>query len=374
MTLERLALRGTPTERGRTHGEAFAAEIRTNVECYLDRFAHYGIEADRAREMAAEFVPLVADADAAYAAEMEAIADASGVPLVDVALLNARYEVMYAAYADAAADGADPEPDGCTSFAVRGDVTTDGRPRMGQNWDWIPGIEGFVMDVRGGDVADHVAFTEAGIVGGKIGVNEHGIAMALNGLVTAADGEHPFRKPYHVRFREVLDADRLSEAVGAIVEGSRACSANVVLGAAAGEFLNLEALPESVTYVEPRDGILTHANHLEAATEATSRFEQLLPDTVCRSPRLQRLLERGAPTLTEADLKDALRDHFDEPSSICRHVDPALPDEEQTVTRVSAVIDIAEGRLDVTDGAPCEATYRSFALADAEENATTGTR
>jgi isopenicillin-N N-acyltransferase-like protein len=123
--------------------------------------------------------------------------------------------------------------------------------------------------------------------------------------------------------------------------------------------------------VEPREGMLTHANHLEAATGATSQFEQLLPDTICRAPRLRRLLEREVPTLTEMDLKDALRDHFDEPSSICRHVDPSLPDEEQTVTRVSAVIDIADGRLDVTDGAPCEAPYQSFALGDANQDTTT---
>lgn len=166
MTLDVLALDGSPTERGRRHGEVFADEVAANVERYLDRFAHYGIDEETALGMAEEFVPLVADESPAYAAEMEGVAEGSGVPLVEVALLNARYEVMYGAYAHTAAEQ-DAPPDGCTSFALQGEVTADGRPYLGQNWDWMPDVDLFVMDVSGDGVADHVALTEAGIVGGK---------------------------------------------------------------------------------------------------------------------------------------------------------------------------------------------------------------
>lgn len=366
-----LTLEGTPTERGRRHGEAFADEVAANVDRYLRRFAHYGVDAETALEMAREFVPLVEDGAPAYAAEMRGVAAGSGVPLAKVTLLNARYEVLYGAFAGAAAEDGPgdapererpPSPDGCTSFALQGEVTADGRPYMGQNWDWMPDVDVLVTAVRGDDVATHVAFTEAGIVGGKIGVNKHGTSLALNGLVTSADGESPFRLPYHVRFRDVLNADRLSGAVGAVIGSDRACSANVLLGSAAGEFVNLEVLPESATPISPDGGVLTHANHLEAATAADSRFERLLPDTVCRAPRLRRLLERDAGSLSVGDAKAALRDHFDRPASICRHPDPDVPVDERSVTRASAIIDPTERTLAVTDGQPCENDYRTVGL------------
>lgn len=167
-----------------------------------------------------------------------------------------------------------------------------------------------------------------------------------------------------MRFRDVLDASRLSEAVGAVLDVDRACSANVVLGAAAGEFVNLEVLPESAAYISPDGGILTHANHLESATGAESRFERLLPDTVCRAPRLQRLLEREVDDISVADAKAALRDHFDRPTGICRHEDPAVPEHEQTVTRASVIVDPTTRRLAVTDGPPCETDYQVVELGE----------
>jgi hypothetical protein len=42
---------------------------------------------------------------------------------------------------------------------------------------------------------DFVGFTEAGIVGCKMGVNAVGIGLCVNGLVTNRDGVNGFRKP-----------------------------------------------------------------------------------------------------------------------------------------------------------------------------------
>jgi len=42
---------------------------------------------------------------------------------------------------------------------------------------------------------NHLRVTEAGIVGAKMGVNEHGIGLAVNGLVTPDDGESPSGSP-----------------------------------------------------------------------------------------------------------------------------------------------------------------------------------
>lgn len=355
--VDSLELVGTPHERGMTHGEAFADEIRTNVEVYFDRFDYHGADEDTVREQAEEFVPYIEEVNETYFEEMAGVADGSGVPIEDVAALNARWEVMYSALADEAAS-----VDGCTGFGVRPEVTADGNAYMGQNWDWIPPIETFVMDIRRETKPDMVVMTEAGIVGGKIGVNQHGIGMTVNGLISAGDGEDPYRKPMHVRFREAMNAERLDTAIGPLIAGDRAVSANVILGHAAGEFIDLELSPTTVNHLYPEDGILTHTNHFEDA-RVDSEFELLLPDTLCRAPRMRRLLTRHTGEVDVDVLKEVLRDHFGRPASICRHVDEDLPERERIQTDGSYIVDLENRRLLATMGPPCEGEYQAFDVA-----------
>lgn len=361
--LDRLQLTGSPRERGLAHGETYRDEIRENVATYLDVFQHYGADEETVYEQAATFVDIIERENEDYATEMKAVAEGSGMDVLDVTVLNARYEVMYGAYTSAARsldDDRSPIPDGCTSFGVQPEVTADGHTYIGQNWDWIPEVNVFVMDIRRDDKPDVLAMTEAGIVGGKIGLNEHGIGMLLNGLVTTGDGEQPFRKPYHVRFREVLDAERLDLAIAPLIELDRACSGNVLLGHPSGEMIDVELAPETANYLYPDDHILTHANHLEDRTNVDSEFEKILPDTLCRSPRLRRLLRRERGSIDLDVAKAVLRDHFGHPASICRHVDESVPAVERDRTNASFVMDLTERALYGTYGPPCESEYRRF--------------
>ncbi|MFW5939775.1 MAG: C45 family autoproteolytic acyltransferase/hydrolase [Halolamina sp.] len=374
---ERVVLTGSPTERGREHGERFADAVASNVDLYRERFAHEGVDVDAIREHAADYVDLIERENPAYAAEMRGVAEGSDVPLADVAMLNVRWEVIYPAWkdqvggdddpasteADAASTTAQPPADGCTSFGVAPPATADGKTYVGQNWDWLAGVAEtlFLMELRREDAPDLLAMTEAGIVGGKIGVNEHGIGIAVNGLATPEDGENGRRKPYHVRFREVLDAERFDDALRPIVETERACSANVLLGHADGEVIDLEAAPELVNPVSPEDGILTHANHFE--TDAVeSLLERQGPSTLYRASRLHRLLDEVPDGVTPADVQSALQDHFGRPASICSHVDESLPEIEYGQTNASFVVDLEGRRLLGQRGPPCEGVYREYAL------------
>ncbi|GAA0507724.1 isopenicillin-N N-acyltransferase like protein [Halorubrum aquaticum] len=383
---ERVVLSGTPRERGIEHGERFAEEVAANVETYRERFSHEGVDVDAMRNHAAEYVEYIERESPEYAAEMRGIAEGSGVPLVDVTMLNVRWEVIYPAWKaqtekenEAATTGtvAEPEPpvDGCTSFGVMPSATADGTTYMGQNWDWLAPIEDtlFLMELRRDDAPDVLAMTEAGIVGGKIGVNEHGIGIAVNGLISADDGSEGFRKPYHVRFREVLDADRYDDALRPILETDRVCSANVLVGHADGELIDLEAAPELVNPIHPDEGVLTHSNHFETdAVESVN--ERRGPSTLYRAERLRRLLAaEAAENVAAGDdstergidseaIRDSLRDHFGRPSSICSHVDESLPEVEHGQTNASLVIDLQERRILGQRGPPCEGEYHEYAL------------
>ena len=364
---DRLILEGTPRERGLTHGEAFATEIEENVDRYLEVFAHYGADEESVYDDVETFVGIIESENPDYAEEMVAIAEGADLDVEDVTLLNARYEVTYGAYADAAAESDDPSPgngvipDGCTAFGAQPEITANGHTIVGQNWDWIPSIHTFVMDLRREEGTNLVAMTEAGIVGGKIGLNDRGIGMLLNGLISARDGERPYCKPYHVRFREALDAERLDRAIEPFLTADRANSANVLLAHAEGEMIDLELTPTRTHHLYPTDGLLTHANHFET-TGVDSQFETIVPHTLCRAPRLRRLLSGERISIDRA--KAALRDHFGKPASICSHVDESLPKPEWGRTNGSFLIDLTDRRMLATDGPPCESRYVSFEVED----------
>ncbi|XVH33478.1 C45 family autoproteolytic acyltransferase/hydrolase (plasmid) [Haloferacaceae archaeon DSL9] len=356
--LPQITLSGTARERGLDHGEAFADEIRRNVETYLTRFAYHGADEKTVRAQAAEFVPQIEEWNRAYAEELRGIADGSGVPLEEITLLNVRYEVLYAAYSNEAAG-----VDGCTSFGLLPEATANDHTYVGQNWDWAASIADtlIVTEVRQESGSDHIAVTEAGIVGGKMGVNERGIGLAVNGLVSPADGESPFRKPFHVRCREVLSADRFDAALEPLIATPRACSANFVVGHADGEVVDVETSPNRAGYVYPKNGIVTHANHFESAG-FESRMERQLPDTLYRSQRLRRTLEQNAGEITAECIESALCDHFGRPASICRHADTSLPPEEHGQTDTSVILDLTDRTLHATRGPPCETPYERYQL------------
>lgn len=376
MALQELTLEGDPYERGVTHGEAFAAEIRDNVSIYLDRFDEHGLPEAEARELAAEYIPLFEEFHDEFAAEMRGIADGSDLPIEDVALINARYELIYGAFSsEAEEEGDDPDAstaasgtDGCTSFGLQPDSTADGHTYIGQNWDWIAQLTDniFAMDVRRDAKPNFVALTEAGIATGRKGVNEHGIGFVANGLVTPQDGENTDRKPYMVRCREILDAERLDTAIEPVVGTDRVCSTNFLIGHAAGEMINIEAAPETANYLYPEDGLLTHANHFEGGGGIESGFEKLIPHTLYRSPRLRRLLSAHLDDggIKSDDMKHSLQDHFSRPASICRHVEAELPEQQHSHTIASLILDLNDRRMLATQGPPCESSYQEFVVSD----------
>jgi len=355
----------TPYDRGRIHGTEFAAAIEENVDTYLERFDHNGVDEATAREHASRFVPIIEDANEDYAAGMRGVADGSNLPLEDVALINVRYEILFSAYAEQTEEREDetpPAPDDCTAFGVQPEATATGRSYIGQNWDWIPAVNTFLMDIRRPDKPNALSLTEAGLVGGKFGMNEHGIGYVVNGLVSAEDGDDPYRTPSHVSHLELLDADRLSAAIGTIIDGESPCSGNVLLGHPAGEMIDIESTPNESFYLYPDDGILTHANHFESGNGRGS-FEQLAPHSLCRGPRMQHLLGRERGDISTETLKSVLRDHFNRPASICSHVDPDKPTHEIGHTNASVIMDLEERRLLLTQGPPCEGPYEEFHVA-----------
>jgi isopenicillin-N N-acyltransferase-like protein len=366
-TIRSLTVGEDAFERGRQHGEAFKDDVVANLEIYFRRFEASGMERAEALRVSAEWRTAMAQQNEEYSAEMMGIAAGADLPEDAIALLNARYELAFTLFGKDARsrnDMADGTEDGCTTFGILPEAAADGQTWLGQNWDWLEGLHGrnLVLRVVRSKKPSLICLTEAGIVGGKMGVNECGIGLVENGLASSHDGQNAYRKPFHMRCREVLDADRYDDALRAIIETNRTCSANFVIGAAEGEIVDLETSPNKVSYLYPEDGIVTHSNHFLTSGHGESQMEKVGPSTVFRASRMRRLLEARHGRLGLDAFKEAMSDHFGAPNALCRHPDPRLPEAKRTMTTGAVIIELGRRIMHVANGPPCSHPFVPFAL------------
>ena len=353
-------------ERGRAHGKGFAQDVQANLETYLTRFEASGLSRGDALDEAGNWLRAMERQNAEYVEEMRGIASGTGQSLEAIALLNARYEVAFLMFGRDARqkEQAISEADGCTTFGILPERSANNHHWLGQNWDWLEGVHRrtLVLRIRRKSKPSLVCLTEAGIVGGKMGVNECGIGLVENGLASSLDGGNPYQKPFHMRCREVLDADRYDDALRPVVETRRTCSGNFVIGAAGGEIIDLETSPDAVSYLYPVDGIVTHSNHFLGSGHGDSQMEKIAPHTLFRHARMRRLLEGGARAIDMAVMTSAMSDHFGAPNALCRHPDPRQPSARRTMTAGAVLIDLEERLMHVADGPPCENAFVPYPL------------
>jgi len=368
-----ISLRGTPRAQGQAHGEALRPQVRHNVDLYLHRFlTDARLSRAEVNKRARAYLDVFTRLSPGYREAMDGVAEASGCSMDEIAMLNARYEILYSAYS---AIGMEEAAGGCTAFAASRSVTADGHLWIGQSWDWIPGVLGALLDIEEDDLRI-LAFTEAGIVGGKIGMNSEGVGLLINGLLSNLDDWSRLGVPFHLRTSWMLRSRTFEEAVGHARGGVHACSANFLIARGGGRRVQ-EVAPEAVVNVETspigwfeiplRDGTLAHANHF-LQPERLGLWQPLREErssTYLRCDRMERLLaERtGRGLLAVEDLEDLLRDHDGAPDSICRHPNPKLPEDERSETAFAVLMDLDSLQMRYAGGPPCTFAFDSLALA-----------
>ena len=373
MTLPLIHLSGTPYEQGLQHGGQLQERIEHNLEVYFDRFLREGgLSREEVLARARRYAVAIDAQNGAYYDGMRGIAYGSGVPFEEIVALNVRYEILYYQYAVNAFRNQTRPVDGCTAFALNRAVTANGHLIIGQNWDWIPDVQGAVVHTTLDDACANagqtptktLAFTEAGILGGKIGFNDDGLGLVINGITTTADDWARLAKPFHVRCYEILQQRTVEEAVAVVTGSTRACSANFLIAQRPDRAVNLEAAPAVINQITWQEGVVVHANHF--VDPAAIGVEEPKDDdyrlwSCRRQERLENLLRRHLPA-SVSDLQRYLRDHETPPRTICRHEDPTAPVDEQYRTVTSVIIDLDDGVLYVTDGPPCANEYQTLYL------------
>ncbi|MDX1934750.1 MAG: C45 family peptidase [Capsulimonadales bacterium] len=373
MSLPIVDLSGTPFDQGLTHGRSLAPRIRHNVDLYFERFRReVGLDRPAVREIASVYADAIRRANAGYFSEMEGVAEGCGIDFIDIAALNVRYEILYYQFGKIALElqarrerGELPpgyEIDGCTAFALLPEATASGHLTIGQNWDWIPEVQGGVLR-RDVDGHRSLGYTEAGIVGIKIGLNSAGIGLAINGMTTTEDDWSRLAKPFHVRCYEILQARTFEEAAGVITDEPRSCSTNFLIAQTPDRVADLEAAPDKVNVLSCRDGCLTHANHF-VDPDALGIVEPPNDRRIFSRRREERLRERllAAVPVTVDAIQAALRDTTDDPFGLCRHRDPNVGPEEHYTTVTAVIMDLETKTLHLTDGAPDESEFETVTL------------
>ena len=316
----------------------------------MKRFQHYGLNRQTVLSTARKFKPIFKKHDPEMLHEMEGLATATDTKIEEILALNVRYELLWGSWAS------------CTSFAVLPEASKDGHLMIGQNWDWIDSVRDschtWRITNRKGK-PDLLCFTEAGIVGPKIGMNSSGLSLNVNGLVSGADGVRP-GVPFHLITRKILNSTSMSEVFEFLESIKRAGSANYLIGQKQGEAIDVETAPDQLGYLYPTDGILTHTNHflsLKVDDVGRRRF----PDSIVRYFRSQHLL-RQRDQIDSEYLQTMLRDHFNHPNSICAHSNQSKPAEEREQTNASFIMDLTDQAVLISKGPPCESQYERLQM------------
>lgn len=334
---------GDHAQLGERMGSLLGDRVGTTYTFYEGLFAdiakidpsHTGARAHlagRVRDYADELAITIRRRLPHYSIEIEALADAAGVPAWQVYALNGRTEI----YRLLAEQAKPRDPGECTALYFPAGAV------VGQNWDWHPHLEDLavVFRLRRPDGHTIVTLTEPGIIG-KIGLNSAGVGVCLNILFGQSSTSGV---PIHLLLRSVLDATSTEEAERSVAALPLGTSSNMLIADRGGTAINLEIRGSEVVRHSPTDDGLIHTNHY-LADESTATAT--IPGSVKRLSRARVLFPLHANDGV-AGMRAVLADRENTEFPICRGYAKGLDFLVGTVA--SLILDLGAGRLHIARG------------------------
>ncbi len=360
-----LTVRGNAYQRGVTHGELARDKIRAGVAHY-GRMWEHGTDRSRVEllDLAGEFGPVIADYDDTIYRELEGIAAGAKMPLAEVLMLNARYEIMMVAFFGGKGAQAGVARGECTSFAAQPEATTDGHTYVAQNWDTTTETSDRVvlLEIITDDGPNIVTHCEAGFAAHK-GLNSAGLGLCVNCIGCQHDA-FATKVPVWVMARAVLNCTTIDQAQQALLRARRTASINFTIGSAAGQVAALEITPVDIERIDPIEGRLAHANvicGLDESRGLTDTLADRFPVFCDRSRRAHELIDGAA--VNAIAFEHILKDRANAPEAICRHIEDQPPDAPQGLcmhTVTSIIMDLTDRTIQLTDGPPDRNQYTRY--------------
>lgn len=343
---------GSEYEIGQQYGE----QARNNLQCAVGlmyrsmKLMPYQAGQDAVSRASRKYLDNVRSFDPEALDRVKGMAEGSGIPFDDIFALQC-YSELFVNYPGIVGM--------CTSFGVTGHATKGGRTIFGQNVDWHPDSTIDLVRIRRRDGSRLFCIMLNGYGGFYLSSRGFGNCANLTLCPPAAVSNHiPFAfYQYHAMTRNTAQESmdvlrRTSRGVGYIHIADKS-----------GFIAGIESVYDDCTILEPKDGVLVHANHYE-----TDKYRKgdaaytYIPHSFTRAERLRQLIAGSHGALTPEKMMLFLEDHQGLPNSLCRHVDPALPAVFASLSRASWIMLPDEGKLFLAAGPPCEYAYVEYRL------------
>ncbi|MBK5343555.1 peptidase C45 [Pseudomonas sp. TH49] len=335
-----------PQIRGQQIGTTWAAQIRQTVALYLDFFNQVGVPLAQVQAIGEASLQTLQGWCPSLAEELVATAEGAGVPLWQLASLNARTEIL--AVMPASTEGE------CSTavFAPNGALP----PRSIQTWDWHDSLvpNGLILQLTTAAGMTVKLFTEFGMLG-KIGVNSAGLGLHFNILHHASDNGSA-GVPVHAIARRILEeASSVDEAI-ALARSARV-SASTVLTVFSREdssprAVSIEMSPAFTAVVRPdAEGWITHTNHF---LDPELSLGERTPDASTTYARFDHV-NAALQNMASGNLShraDAMCGEAGDDAPICFHPDLSMPATERWETLLTIGIDTENSVLEYAAGNP----------------------
>jgi isopenicillin-N N-acyltransferase-like protein len=338
-----IKLSGNPRERGRQYGTQAREKICTGIETYKKHFMDaLHMEWAYILDRTVGFMPLLDSSMPELVEEARGIAEGAGVDFKEIMALNCRYEMLRF-------------QNECTSTVILPTAAQEKRLILAQNWDYRPWVidNTVLLHIETEDGTRIFGMAEAGQLV-RNGCNSNGIGVCANSIKSEYDYKGVGIPVTFVR-RKLLEQKCFSDAMKVILDSPRAVSNNYLLACKEGLAVDLEATPKKVYKIFPDDGVYAHANHIQ-----TKEGRDIKKSESHRDKRLYDLLKQRKGSITIEYLKECLKDHEGHPEGICSH-DPKNNDHKSMwQTNASLIYDLAQNRVSVCYGPPCEGEYIEY--------------
>lgn len=372
MAIPLIQLSGSPYDMGLTHGRAmkeriveFAASV---TAVHQANNAGLKVDGQTLKNVCRRNLGFLEKYAPDLVREMHGIADGAGVDFETVLYLNSFLELEDLRAPVLGAGLANDALWGCTTFNVTAAAGADGSAYIGQTFDMEKYYEKFLVLLsinpasEGAGGREMLVLSFAGILG-LVGINASGLAAVINKVV-ATDARPGVIYPFILR--KALSAERIGDALGAVIFAPRASGINYQL---AGSGVAFCAETSATCYqLLPIDGAIAHTNH--HVGDQMHRFET--PNWLSHGGSMVRkavaddFLKRHHGRLTPELLQQLTRDHTNYPRCICAHGFDGEPETMAFHTVFAVIMDPEARWLEVCAGNPCENKFERYAVGSKE--------
>ena len=283
-----------------------------------------------------------------YVEELEGYAEGTGIS----------FDEVYAMTCDFPGGG---RGKGCTDFAVDSEWTKDDVVFAVHNEDVCPYNFPIVSiaRIKPNDEPGYIGLNYGGIWP-TTGMNAAGISLTGNAL---CPNDTRLGIPKEFPVRKILAESGIYQALVASMPEGRGHSFNNIVSDSNGEIYAMEGSATTFDALYAEDGWLVHTNHY--LSPRMWPFEENMHtrfSSIMRYHRARKLFKKELGKVELSTFKKILSDHVGCPESICRHPDPKLGEEDQTMSIGTAAFDLTNKIAYFSAGNPCKGTFKKYEL------------